>query len=150
MKLYIHVGKNPISGYKNINLIHDNIDLNNLNTICEQSEATEIILDCILSYLHFDHIADFLTKMISRLRINGKLIIYDNDFNIISNLYNNGSIDIKTVNQLIFGQDRIKKCSCFSIMDIMHIVIGNRLIVHSTEINEDQFIIIAQRINRNE
>ena len=145
MKLYFHVDKLPINGYNNVNLATDSLNLNNLDSICERSEATEIILDEILGYINYNQIQPLLLQFITRLRFRGKIIIQDTDITQSLNMYHNGLISLSDLNSILYGTGKIRKCSCFSMLDIDKIVVEGRLQIESFEINSSKFILIAKR-----
>ena len=147
MKLYINVNKQSLVGYKNINLATDVIDLKNLNTICEQAEATEIILDNVLEYLNFNSIKDFVEKIATRLRLKGKLIINSTNIAMVIDSFYNGIIGYVELNSIMFGTEQIKKCSVFDTNIIERMVKSINLNIESVELNGNNFTITAQRTN---
>jgi predicted SAM-dependent methyltransferase len=148
MKIYIHVNKNTISGYFNINLVTDSIDLNNMNSICERAECLEIIIDEAIEHLNHQQCSVFLSQFITRLRLNGKLIIIGTDIDMVINKYYNGQLSAEEFNTTIFGTSSIKKTSIYSIQHIQNILTENGLKIDSVELNSDcKFSIISKRTN---
>jgi ABC-type enterochelin transport system ATPase subunit len=145
MKLFLSVEKPPINGYQSIDLATQAIDFNNMDTICEASECFEMILDEVLNFIDLQHIPGILTKLISRIRKNGRIIITGFDINEITKSYINGILSIADFNLVLFGTGRIKKISTFSHNDIQNIITSNGLKISSVDIIGGKFTIIAKR-----
>lgn len=146
MKIYIHVGKTPISGYLNINLGTDNLDLNNLDQVCEAAECIELVLDDILQYIPLQQIPLVIQKLATRLRKQAKLTIVSNDVNSCINMYKNGRMSLADLNLVLYGVNNIKKISCISHTDITKLIEQIGLKIISVEISGEKFIIVAQRV----
>jgi hypothetical protein len=145
MKLYINVDKQPLNGYKNINLATDTIDLQNLNTICEQAEATEIILDNVLEYINFKNIDDFIFKIYTRLRLNGKMVINFVNLSMVIDDFTNGLLNCQGLNSILYGVGNIRKTSMSDSSKIESILQNLGLQIESIEINRYNNTIIAKR-----
>ena len=145
MKIFLNVNQSPISGYKNVNLTTDTIDLNNLDNLCEPSECTDLIIHHVLEYISFSQIPTLLSKLISRLRLNGQIVIHNYDFAIMLDNYHNGLISLQDLNDILFGNDSIKKCCCISIQNVEDLILENGLSIISKEINAGKFTLIARR-----
>lgn len=77
-------------------------NLNTIDLIVEDGEATEIILDNYLSGFIYNESHKALKKVLSKLRINGKIIIYNPDVDMICFEYTKNNLDEKTLNDILF------------------------------------------------
>jgi hypothetical protein len=145
MKLFLSVDKLPINGYNSIDLATQAIDFNNMDTVCEAAECAEMILDEVLNFIDLQQIPGVLTKLISRIRKGGRVIITGFDINELAKSYTNGILSIADFNLVLFGSGRIKKMSCFSHNDIQNIVVSNGLKIQSVDLVGGKFTIIAKR-----
>ena len=83
----------------------------NLDEVCENGEATEILTENIIDYLKADEVGDFINKCISKLRHGGFLTLDGTDFSEIVRLYYNAAIDLAKTNLLLFGEGNKKSIS---------------------------------------
>lgn len=88
---------NGIHGYKNILYIPNHIDLNELT----DNEAEIILANEILDYFSMENIPDLINKIISKLRLNGKLIIGGTDLFVFCKFVSNDLIDENLGNKYI-------------------------------------------------
>ena len=145
MKLYLHVNKEPLTGYNNINLITDTINMQNLDHLCEKAECIELILDNVLSYIPLKTLENFLKNLITRLRYNGKLIITDFNLDSVIDKYSNGVISMYELNDKLFDSRTSAKRSGFTIQYIENIIKSSNISIESIQLNDDSFMIIAKR-----
>ena len=61
-------------------------DLNTLDLLVENCEATEIIVDNILSDFKFEEIGDVIKKIMSKMRMGSQVTFYQLDFEHIEEL----------------------------------------------------------------
>ena len=59
-------------------------DLNTLDLLVEDCEATEIIVDNILANFKFEEIGDVIKKIMSKMRIDSQITFYQLDFDLLS------------------------------------------------------------------
>lgn len=147
MKLNLSVGKPPINGYTNIDLATQSIDFNNMNSVCEAAECTELLIDESLQYLPLQQVQPILNKLITRLRKNGKMIVIGFDLNEVIKMYLNGIMSVADFNYAVFGNNNPKKCSCVSHTDIQNLLTIGGLKIISVNLNTGKFTIVAQRPN---
>lgn len=145
MKINLHVGKATISGYNNIDLAKDTIDLNNMDNLCEASECIELLLDETLHFIPLQKIPPLLKKLITRLRKNGKIIVVGYDINECIKMYMNGRMSLADLNLVLFNQDVLRKSSCISYTDIVNILNESGIKISSIELNNEKFIVVGQR-----
>jgi len=97
MKIYIST-KEPED--KNYNHISNVMMLDKVVLDCE---ATDIIVDDYLSQFSEDELPQLLSKILSKLRLDGTITLVDTDVDILSMRYTRGDISIKDLNELLFG-----------------------------------------------
>ena len=124
-----------MNGYINIPQ-QGNIDL------CENAEATEIIVDEFLHYLDFEQIPKFFETLRNKLRRRGQLILIFNDFDLICKSYLNSGMTIADVNYILFNQ-RQNTITSTEIIDLLSSV---KLKITSKSIAYHNFIIKATRL----
>jgi hypothetical protein len=146
MKLFVAINKQGLNGYTNLILANQAIDFNNLNNVCEQAECTDLILDEILEYIPIQNVIDVLTQFITRLRKNGRFTIVGIDINDTLKAYHNGQLSIADLNAMIFGTEKIHKCSAFSYTDLEPILTSKGLQIISIDLLGSKFILTAKRI----
>lgn len=81
MKLYVGTREIVDESYKKIS------DPDMLNYIADDSECTTIVLDNVCSKLDMDSVVKNLVTASKKLRIGGKLILSDIDFDLINYVY---------------------------------------------------------------
>lgn len=81
MKVYIGNRQLKDESFKTIN------DAEMLRYIAEDSECTVIILDNTLSKINLDEVSKIINLCIQKLRIKGKFIINDIDFELLHYIY---------------------------------------------------------------
>lgn len=77
-------------------------NLNTLNIIVEDAEATEIIIDNYLSAFTYKQVPEVLNKILNKLRIKGNITIYQPDIDFICFEYTKNNIDQNTLNDILF------------------------------------------------
>jgi len=104
MKIHLH--QNPeghLNGYTNICLSKiDNID-DELDTVVEDAEATEIIANNVLEFIPLPKLVDFLQHLIRKLRHGGTLLITGVDAYAVAKDYVAYKLSIEDFNILIHG-----------------------------------------------
>ena len=144
MRIYLSKSEPSDTSYTWIN------DLNTLDLLVEEAEATNIVVDNILSEFTFEEIGDIVQKIMAKMRINSTVTFYQLDFDLLSHHYNKGLIGIHDVNTFLFADG--PKSSVFNMVDICNLI-SNHLTIESKDFSHDNFqcVIIARRPNgRNE
>jgi DNA-binding Xre family transcriptional regulator len=142
MKLHIHLNQQELSGFKNINVATENIDLGNLDSICGAAECTEIVIKDILRFMGYEQVSLVINHLASRLRHGGKMTLIFPDINSILRTYNNGEISEKDLNSILFNNG---VRSCFSYGYIKKILDALNLNILKINISTQQVIIISER-----
>jgi len=96
MKIYISVKQPKDDSYNHVS----NIMM--LNDMVLDCEATDIIVDNYLSQFSESELPQLLSKILSKMRVNGTITIVDIDVDILSMRYNRGDVTIKDLNDLLF------------------------------------------------
>ena len=77
-------------------------DISSIDLFVDDSESTEIIIDSMLTSFPCSELGSVLSKIVSKLRINGRIIIYEKDIDIICHHYNKMGMDVQDINDLLF------------------------------------------------
>ena len=142
MKLHFSLGQSNLSGYVNVDVSRHQLDLANLDNICEASECTEIIVNDILKFMSYDKMPEVIQHLTSRLRHGSKITIIITDVNSIIREYSAGKVDEKELNKLLFDQGAR---SCFSYDYLVRILKSVHLNVLNIDIQREQVVITAER-----
>lgn len=139
MKVYISSKKPETDQYQHISNI---MTLDNSVLDCE---ANDIIVNNYLSDFSDGEHELLISKILSKLRLNGTITIIDNDFDILANRYSRNEIDIKTMNQFVF--DGGTKKSLLKIESVIELLNGKCKIEQSSITSQDGgFMIKARRV----
>tara|TARA_R110002020_G_scaffold177788_4_gene370544 strand:- start:339 stop:776 length:438 start_codon:yes stop_codon:yes gene_type:complete len=124
-------------------------DISSLDILVDDAEATEIIVDCTLCTFDYNNIGSILGKIMSKLRLNGKIIIYEKDIDIVCHNYNKSGMNIQDLNSLIFEDTPAVAC-LLNTEVISDLLKQAGLTIEEKFVNNDtmQSIIIARR-NKN-
>jgi len=123
-------------------------DLSDIDSVVENSEATEIIVDSFLSSFGYQNIGSVVSKIVSKLRMGGRLVVYENDIDLLSHQYSKSGMDIQDINNLLFNDTPAIACvlnteTITDLLEQMGLRIEERLINSDTM----QSIITARRKN---
>jgi len=77
-------------------------DISSIDLFVDDSESTEIIIDSMLTSFPYAELESVLSKVVSKLRINGRIIIYEKDIDMICHHYNKMGMDVQDINDLLF------------------------------------------------
>lgn len=77
-------------------------NISSIDLFVDDSESTEIIIDSMLTSFSYVELGSILSKVVSKLRINGKIIIYEKDIDMICHHYNKMGMDVQDINDLLF------------------------------------------------
>ena len=77
-------------------------NISSIDLFVDDSESTEIIIDSMLTSFSYVELGSILSKIVSKLRINGKIIIYEKDIDMICHHYNKMGMGIQDINNLLF------------------------------------------------
>lgn len=141
MKLHICINQPPLAGYVNIDAAKTQVDLGNMDMIAEPAECTEVIVNDVLKFMPYEKIPEVIQHLASKLRHGGKITFIFTDVNSIIREYNRGSVNEKTLNQLLYGGGR----SCFSYDYIKRILKAVRLEIKEIQVSVEQVIMVAER-----
>ena len=96
MKIYISTKEPEDKNYTHIS----NVMM--LDKAVLDCEATDIIVDDYLSQFSESELPQLLSKILSKLRLDGTITLVDTDVDILSMRYTRGDISIKDLNELLF------------------------------------------------
>lgn len=74
----------------------------NLDNVVEDNEATQIILDDFLRVFKITEIETVVKKVLTKLRLNGSIVISDVDVDVITSKYNRGDMNLEEFNTAVF------------------------------------------------
>lgn len=77
-------------------------DISSIDLFVDDSESTEIIIDSMLTSFSHSELGTILSKVASKLRINGRIIIYEKDIDMLCHHYNKMGMGIQDINNLLF------------------------------------------------
>ena len=77
-------------------------DFSTLDAVVDNNEATEIIIDSFLSAFNFESLGYILDKIVSKMRLNSKLVIYQKDIDLLAYRYNKTGMALSDMNSLLF------------------------------------------------
>jgi hypothetical protein len=77
-------------------------DINIIDIMVEDAEATEIVVDEFLNQFSYADAGKVLDKILSKLRINGKIIIVQTDVELLAYHLARGMIDVERFNEIAF------------------------------------------------
>jgi len=137
MKLNISFNEN-ISGYRNVNILKESVDLGNLDGVCGPSECREIIVS-VLNYIPHNSLENVIRHLESRLRHGGKLVLLFNDVESLIRKYSIGEIDEIELNILLYG------AGCKSVFSTNYISNILNINVSSIKVENGKVTIIAER-----
>ena len=121
-------------------------DISSLDVLVDDAEATEIIVDCALCTFDYSNIGSILNKIISKLRLGGKIVIYEKDIDMVCYNYSKSGMNIRDLNNLIFEETPAIAC-VLNTEVISDILKHSELSIEEKFINNDtmQSIIIGRR-----
>ena len=79
-------------------------DISSLDILVDDAEATEIIVDCTLCTFDYNNIGPILGKIVSKLRLQGKVVVYEKDIDMVCHNYNKSGMNIQDLNNLVFEE----------------------------------------------
>ena len=77
-------------------------DISSIDLFVDDSESTEIIIDSMLTSFPYTELESVLSKIVSKLRIKGRIIVYEKDIDMICHHYNKMGMDVQDINDLLF------------------------------------------------
>lgn len=139
MKVYI--GNREIENDKSFKCLKD---ITLLNTIADDSECTNIILDGVLRKYTLSEIGNVLNLVISKLRLNGELIISDLDFDLIIFAHKKLA-NLVELNKMVESIGGFKSFLTYEL--VSEIVKTNpRINLVSADINNIEFKLVFKRV----
>ena len=122
-------------------------DFSTIDSVVDNNEATEISVDSFLSAFNFEALEHILGKIVSKMRLNSKLVIYQKDIDILSYMYNKTGMAISDINSLLFEDCPSVGC-VLNIETITDIISKSNLKIEEKTLNNEtmQAVITSRRI----
>lgn len=117
---------------------------------CFDGEASNIVLDCVLSALQLTKIQDFLIKAGKKVQLGGTLIITDVDCYEVARALALNHIDIKTFNEFIYNTQEKPweyRLSSINMFDVCNILSASGFKILSKRSVNYNYVITAERIS---
>jgi hypothetical protein len=119
----------------------------NLDKYVDNGEAEEILIEDILPCFPYTMLYSVIDKWLAKLSIGGKIIIIEDDINILLNEYSSGRINNDEINKRLFSiNEIIHKSSCPSMFAIIEFLRSKGLKILKQKIDNTSVIVEAQRI----
>tara|TARA_R100000908_G_C3679377_1_gene98711 strand:+ start:135 stop:578 length:444 start_codon:yes stop_codon:yes gene_type:complete len=122
-------------------------DIERLDTIVGDNEATEIIVDSFLSAFNFEALSYVLNKIVSKMRLNSTLVIYQKDIDLLAHRYSRTGMALSDINTILFEDCPSIGC-VLNTEAITDILLQNKLKIQQKTLDTEtmQSIIISRRI----
>ena len=132
----VRMGEPVIEGYRQAICSDNYINLMDIS----DNECTEIMAQDVLDNFDYEKIKECLVSLVSKLRLNGRIVIGGTDVRLFSRLVTNCSISEQEASELL------KKCSSMSSVSTVKPIINELgLNIESSTINGMHFEIVAKR-----
>jgi len=151
MKINLILDGHALSGYKNIDPYGygDETkvvgDVENLDDMVEDAEATEILALDIIDFLPPESIEAAIGHWVSKLRHGGKIAIGGKDLWQISKALYQKILDLEEANEVIHGTQEKPRISNFTIDKLINTLESRGLQILKKRINKFDMVVEAQR-----
>jgi predicted SAM-dependent methyltransferase len=142
MKIQISAGEPDLAGFLNIDVTKHQIDLGNLDNVCDNSECTEIFINDVLKYIPYEHLPRAIAHITMKLRHGGLMTVVFTDLNTIVREYMRGAIGETMFNKLAYENGANSCCSYGHITTMLK---GARLELQEVNVGPEVVIIKAKR-----
>lgn len=123
------------------NTVINDIDL--LDMLVEENECTNIIVESFLSNFNIENTRGVLEKILSKLRINGTIIITDIEIEVIANDLLLSNIDLEMFNSVIFAGNKAR--SLLTIETVRHYLEEFGIKITRSYIENNFFVLEGKR-----
>lgn len=135
MKIYLSQTKPTDSSYlwvSNMQILDNSVDNN---------EAREIIVDRYISGFLLPDVEKLLDKIISKIRLNGELIIIETDIDLITMKYFRNELDLNNLNNLLLKTGLLR-----SVLNIEYIetCLKSKINIYSKHMDNETGLIILK------
>ncbi len=122
-------------------------DISDLDEVADNNEATEIIVDSFLSAFNFESLGYILQKIVSKMRLNSKLVIYQKDIDLLSYRYNKTGMSLTDMNSVLFEDSPSIGC-VLNTETISEIITKSSLKIEQKTLDNEtmQSVIISRRV----
>jgi hypothetical protein len=160
MKIKLSIGKKPFSGYLNIDPVPNipeehgnqfkfaNCSFEDLDTIINASECTDIYVEDVISHIKPGEIFKAVSNWASKLRHHGKITIVGTDLFVITKMYINGQLNTLEFNNLIYGKEDASwsfNSSQITLDEVSDLLKELGLEIISKSIEGTSFVIVGRR-----
>jgi hypothetical protein len=140
MKINMVEDAKHLNGYENVGFAN----LEDLNKVCEDGEAIELIADDILGKIPGPSVQVYLSQWLKKIRLGGKIILTGLDIYDSIRSFNSNLINITDLNVLLYGENRRSVLGANDIVTALKLsgfkIIKNNLI-------NLKYLIVAERIS---
>lgn len=119
-------------------------DIALLEMMVEDNECNNIVVDSFLSNFHIENVKSVLEKILSKLRINGTIIITDVEADIMANDLLRSDIDLETFNSIIFSGDNTR--SVLTIEYVRGCLMESGIEITRSYIEKNFFVVEGKRV----
>lgn len=154
LNLLISDPKNIRNGYVNVDPFADGSDcrtandVSNLDKICSDNEATEIIAHSVLEYFPIYQTEAIVNNWLNKLSHEGTLTIIGVDVEEVASKYSSGFIETVSFCREIYGEQKenwqIKK-SGLTLSDLVKWLKGKGLEILKARIDNFNYVVVAKR-----
>ena len=136
--------KRDLTGYTNIN--YDSVS--ELNEVCEDGEAVELMLDDVVGCLVGNKVPYYLNLWMKKVAVGGQIIVMGVDAEDLVRCFYTNLINITDFNILIYGdQDfSIKRNSILSGNEIAALLRASGFKILKNNIINIKYVVVAERI----
>jgi hypothetical protein len=144
---------NVLNGFQNIDPFSSGsdgkiaTDLNNLDHVCGDAEARQIIVENVIDYFTFGEAKELISYWKRKLRLQGAIILCGLDAIAVAQMYFLRSISLEEFNKKIYGDHNkhVKKC-IYSILDVRNILTSLGLKITKAELTNNTYVVEGERI----
>ena len=122
-------------------------DISTIDSVVDNNEATDVIVDSFLSAFNFESLAHILQKIVSKMRLNSKLVIYQKDLDLLSYRYSKSGMSLTDMNSLLFEDSPSIGC-VLNTETISEIISNSNLKIEQKTLDSEtmQSVIISRRV----
>lgn len=155
MKLYLSINKKPLNGYLNLSPISQYeetkpCDLKNLDHYVDRSSLKQIIAEDVIGYIEVENLLDTLRHWVSKLRLNGELVITGIDMYEVCREVLNQNINIPTANKILYGEHQHSwnfRISTVTLYDVVSLLNELGLKIMEKKLEGINYCIKSRRVN---
>lgn len=143
---------NILNGFQNIDPFASGsdgklmADLDKIDDICADAEATQIIAENVIDYYSFNEAKTLIAYWKKKLRLNGTMVLCGVDAISTAQMYFLRAMPLEEFNKKIYGEGQnLKKCM-YTILEIKDLLSNLGLKILKMELNSGIYVVEGQRI----